>query len=223
MAHLTDPLSTVPSSTTKENATPAFTISSVLRSSIYDAPVQTYLSANPTVTNPLASAAVFYHHDEEPAPRVLLLQRAPADTLPLKWEVPGGSVDMGIGGDASLIHGAVRELHEETGLVARHVVRTLGVHREFYEEVVGENRTLTWRMVIFEVEVDLEEGGMGMGLGEGSLPRIKLAPEEHVQYLWCSEEEIRAGRCGNVELEFTHPDWTGIILGAFDSHRDSAS
>lgn len=221
MVHLTSP-TTVPSSTTKDKSPPSFTVSSLLQSTLYDAPVQTYLTANPTVTNPLASAAVFYNHHaspspEEAEPRVLLLQRAPADTLPLKWEFPGGSVDMGTDGDLSVIHGMVRELREETDLVARHVVRELGVQREFYEEVLGEHRTLTWRMVIFEVEVDFEGG---MGLGEGLLPKIKLEPDEHVRYLWCTEDEIRAGRCGDVELEFTHPDWRGIIVRAFKLHRD---
>lgn len=212
----------------------SFTITPTLQPTLYNAPVQTYLAANPTVTNPMASAAVFYHgsNTSEVPPRLLLLQRAPNDTLPLKWEFPGGSVDTD-GTDPSIINGAVRELREETGLVAKRVVRELGEHREFYEEVVGEGRMLTWRMVIFEVEVgfefyNVEELVEGEGEGKKEelrrkLPKVELEPDEHVRYLWCTEEEVRAGRCGDVELEFTDPDWRRIMLKAFELHRSGGS
>lgn len=215
-----------------------FTISPALQSTLYDAPVQTYLSANPTVTNPLASAAVFFHQPHRSPhrsqPRLLLLQRAPTDTLPLKWELPGGSVDLGPGdggssGDFSVIHGVVRELREETGLVAKKVVRELGVQREFYEEIPGQgdSRRLTWRMVIFEVDVDfgtVEEGqGEEEKIGLLLLPKVKLEPGEHARYLWCTEEDIRAGWCDGVELELTHEDWRGIMLIAFELHREGVA
>lgn len=210
----------------------AFTVSPALQATLYHAPVQAYLAAHPTVTNPLASAAVFYHHPGNnkkskppPPPRLLLLQRAPTDTLPLKWELPGGSVDVaGVasGGDASLVHAAVRELREETGLVARGVVRELGVQREFYEDVtVGGSsggtwqRLLTWRMVVFEVDV-----GFGGKEAEEGGPRVRLAPGEHVRYLWCTEEDVRAGWCEGVELELTDEEWRGIMLRAFELHRE---
>lgn len=46
--------------------------------------------------------------------RILLTQRDAAKTYPLLWETTGGSVTSG----ESSIQGAVRELEEETGLVA---------------------------------------------------------------------------------------------------------
>lgn len=209
----------------------ASAVSPALQATLYYAPVQAYLAANPTVTNPLASAAVFYHHpgnkkSKPPPPRLLLLQRAQTDTLPLKWELPGGSVDLpgssgeaggAGGGDASLVHGAVRELREETGLVARGVVRELGVQREFYEDVTvgGGQRVLTWRMVVFEVDVDFD----GKEEAEGG-PKVRLAPGEHVRYLWCTEEDVRAGWCEGVELELTDEEWRGIMLRAFELHRE---
>lgn len=273
---------------------PPFTIAPALQSTLYSAPVRTYLAANPTVTNPVASAAVFfddhhgYHRPSPPPPtnddddenninnnithnnkegekekgesRLLLLQRAPADTLPLKWELPGGSVDVDEDGDgdASLVHGAVRELGEETGLVGGRVVREVGVQREFYEEVVvGEGdgdrdgkaqggresrRTLTWRIVVFEIDVcgdgdgdvllvgqdDDDDGSDGEGCGEKGhgvkgFPLVKVAPGEHVRYLWCTEDEVRAGRCGDVELDLTDPAWTGIMLRAFELHRSGGA
>lgn len=252
MAHLATATTTTTSmSPPEDDSSPPFTVSPTLQSTVYNAPVQTYLSANPTVTNPLASTAVFYrrHHDhttrqegkettstsnlsstsdsKDNEPRLLLLQRAPTDTLPLKWELPGGSVDVNT--DPSVIHGAVRELREETGLEAKNVVRELGVQREFYEDVMGPDegarRTLVWRMVIFEMEVDFPgrsgEKEEEVEEKEGGGPHVRLAPGEHVRHLWCTEEQVRAGRCNGVELEFTHPEFKGIMLRAFDLHGGS--
>jgi 8-oxo-dGTP pyrophosphatase MutT (NUDIX family) len=46
--------------------------------------------------------------------RILVTQRSKNKTYPLKWEVTGGSV---LSGETAL-HGAVRELREETGIIA---------------------------------------------------------------------------------------------------------
>ena len=46
--------------------------------------------------------------------RILLTQRDPIKTYPLLWEITGGSITAG----ESSIEGAVRELAEETGLLA---------------------------------------------------------------------------------------------------------
>lgn len=46
--------------------------------------------------------------------RILLTQRDPVKTYPLLWEITGGSITAG----ESSIEGAVRELEEETGLLA---------------------------------------------------------------------------------------------------------
>ncbi len=58
--------------------------------------------------------------EPEPEPeleaRILLLQRAPTDSMPLRWEIPGGACDLE---DESLLHAAARELREEAGLRAR--------------------------------------------------------------------------------------------------------
>ena len=42
--------------------------------------------------------------------------------MPLKWEVPGGAVDLE---DETIRNSAARELWEEAGLVVRHFVRRI--------------------------------------------------------------------------------------------------
>ena len=63
-------------------------------------------------------------------------------------EIPGGKVDEP---DESLLHAAVRELKEETGLDATHVVRhitdmTFSIPRP-------KGRMEQWKKLIFEIEV----------------------------------------------------------------------
>lgn len=50
---------------------------------------------------------------------ILLLRRSASDTMPLRWEIPGGTVDTQ---DPSLLHGLTRELYEEAGLRATKVI-----------------------------------------------------------------------------------------------------
>ncbi|KAJ7060909.1 NUDIX hydrolase domain-like protein [Mycena amicta] len=178
-------------------------------SSPYNLPIAAYLAANPTVTHLMGTVAVFFSALSESL-RLLVVQRAPDDFLPLKWELPGGAVEPE--SDASVVAGALRELHEETGLTGRKVLRSLGI-REFN---TGGKTTpeCIWRMCIFEVAVD----GDGDGVEEGEYPAIKLDPAEHVAHLWVSEEEVRSGRCGDVVLEFTDQECVGILLRAFELH-----
>lgn len=156
-------------------------------------PATSYLAAHPGTTNILASAAVF---DQQQ--RILLVQRAPTDFFPLKWELPGGSVDVD-GGDGSVVAGAVRELYEETELVARNV------KREVMERKFEEGR---WRQGVFEVEVEVKE--------ELS---VRLDPKEHVAWMWVTEEEVREGRCGSMVLEYADLEWKELLLRAFQRHR----
>ncbi|KAJ4400239.1 hypothetical protein N0V82_010903, partial [Gnomoniopsis sp. IMI 355080] len=143
--------------------------------------------------NLLASAAVF-----DSQQRLLLVQRAPTDFFPLKWELPGGSVDVNRG--ESMVAGAVRELYEETGLVARAVTRRVGMERTFEEG--------RWRQGVFEVRVVKGEEG------------VRLDPEEHVAWLWVTEEDVRMGRCGGVVLEYAdEEEWRDLLLKAFEGRR----
>src|SRR4051794_19183220 len=55
--------------------------------------------------------------------RVLLIQRSAADTIPGKWETPGGGMD---DSDISILHGVARELLEETGMTASRIGPPVG-------------------------------------------------------------------------------------------------
>lgn len=187
----------------------SYTITPELLSSPYALSPEAYLAANPSITDIIGSAAAFYRPQPHSPPRLLLIQRSPHDFFPLKWELPGGSVDRGKNGDSSLVAGAVRELREETGLEAARVVRWVA-NREFPE---GDG-VRTWRQVIFEVEVR-EDGEIEEAMGG---PRVKLDPEEHVDYRWVTAEEVREGRCGEVVLEDAGPEWRAVLKGAFEMY-----
>lgn len=90
-------------------------------------------------------------------------------------EIPGGKVD---NTDETLLHAVAREVKEETGLDVTRVVRKVGEFGwgEFNKR---RGRHVVWRRLIFEVEVK-------------SLDTLALAPEEHQDYVFATEEEIMA-------------------------------
>lgn len=103
-----------------------------------------------------------------------------------------------------MIAGAVRELYEETGLVAR------VVKRELMERTFEEGH---WRQGIYEVEAVGEEGEVGQpGV-------VRLDPKEHVAFLWVTEGEVREGKCGSVVLNYPVLEWRDWLLMAFQRHR----
>jgi len=64
----------------------------------------------------LATGALVFN----PQNKILLVQRAATDSMPNKWEIPGGAADEE---DPSLLHACARELWEEAGLVATRLRR----------------------------------------------------------------------------------------------------
>lgn len=114
------------------------------------------------------------------------------------------------------------------------MVRHIG-GREF-----SEGTTRLWRVDFFEVEARFEfdpstktnerheepkgndnvEVSRSRGRDEGEVyPVVRLDPAEHVEHLWVTEDEVRTGWCGGVELVFTDPAWGDIMLRAFELHR----
>ncbi len=185
-------------------------------------PAKSFVTARPLITGAATGALVF---SRGPAgeDRVLLIQRAPHDSMPLRWEIPGGACDWD---DETMLHGLARELWEEAGLRLRSVVRQVGEERTFLTR-----RGLGVVKVVFEVEVETSaEAGSGEDVVPEVVPAVVLDPNEHVRFLWATEEECRAGKVAvlgssgeseGVDIEFTTADERAVILLGLQLRRES--
>jgi 8-oxo-dGTP pyrophosphatase MutT (NUDIX family) len=117
-------------------------------------------------------------------------------------EIPGGKVD---DTDQTLVHAAVRELKEETGLIATWV-RSKVAEFTFSDERPGRP-PITWLKLIFEVEVEDTN--------------VSLDPVEHQRCLFASEEEIINDLVGDVKLAYISPPNKAIKLEAFRLRKDA--
>ncbi|KAH8879926.1 hypothetical protein GQ53DRAFT_20313 [Thozetella sp. PMI_491] len=132
---------------------------------------------------------------------VLMIQRASHDSFPDKFEIPGGGVDKD---DATIIDAAVRELLEETGLVAKRVKCRVTDGSDGNKLHVFQNsRKTSWFCrVCFEMEVE-------------TYTDIRLDPNEHQDFVWATEAEVRDQRIGDRDVPITSVDMQSIILEAF--------
>lgn len=147
-------------------------------------PLSTFLTRNPQYTNLAIGALIFYPSTPTHPTRLLILQRASTEhAFPNLWEVPGGSSDPE---DPTILHSAARETFEETGLRLGRFVREVGKGVEF---VTGKN---TWVKLSFEIEVIEVHGRKAEGAVDDV--EIRLDPEEHQNYKWVTEQEIREDR-----------------------------
>lgn len=149
----------------------------------YNVSPASYLSAHPSITNLLVCAILI----DAPTQRVLLIQRAAHDGFSLKWECPGGSVELGV--DGTVLHALCREVREETGLTL--TLECINGVVDITEFEGSENTK--WRKVSFLV---LMQGSEGQG--------VKVNEEEHQDAVWASEEEVLAGQCEGKELIFAY-------------------
>ncbi|KAH7312691.1 NUDIX hydrolase domain-like protein [Stachybotrys elegans] len=152
-----------------------------------------------------AAVAAFVFDDKD---RVLLVQRASHDSMPNRWEAPGGAAD---DVDESMLHSAARELFEESGLRAKRFVR-------FVQEIPGSdigtvysNRTGARHFCRFAFEVGVEDCSC-----------VKLDPSEHQDFLWAGEEEVKVQRVGEREIPITTPAVHAHLLEAFKARKASS-
>jgi len=131
--------------------------------------------------------------------RVLLLQRAAHSFQPLLWELPGGRCESR---DDSVIASAVRELWEESGLVANNVVDVVGKY-EWLDH--GE----VWKKITFLMDVEHDDQGNG-------LPRVSIDPKEQKSFIWATEEDVIANQCDGIFLSWTSDEQKQTVLGAFE-------
>ncbi|POS76276.1 hypothetical protein DHEL01_v205330 [Diaporthe helianthi] len=191
--------------------------------SAYNVLIHDYLySLNETSATPklqgLATGAVIFstHHPADQPDRVLLVQRAPHDSMPNRWEVPGGAVDE----NETVFGGLAREVWEESGLEVRRFVACVtsnghgtGEGRRGAGDVFRTTRGRFIFKLTFVVEVRDSSA-------------VKLDPDEHQDYVWATEEECRAkvverskeGK-GPTTLVFTTSAQEESIMRAFEIRR----
>ncbi|KAI0456221.1 NUDIX hydrolase domain-like protein [Xylaria acuta] len=143
----------------------------------FNVPLGAYLATSPELLQGVCVGAFVF----DDADRLLLVQRAPHDSYPLRWEVPGGTIDAE---DESVLHGLARELWEETGLRACRVSGLVGKGYTFLTR-----RPLCVCKYSFVVDVEAFD--------------VKLDPNEHAAFLWVTEDEAKARKCGDVDLVYT--------------------
>ncbi|KAI5457789.1 NUDIX hydrolase domain-like protein, partial [Mariannaea sp. PMI_226] len=179
------------------------------------------LKANPSIDNLLAGAVVTNASNQ-----VLILRRSPTDSWPLKWEVPGGSVD--IPGDASMVDAAVRELWEESGLVATSVKAAVHLHpsapARIDEATNGDGTPKEEGETQVEMLDDLvvfrETGNtwakLTAWMDVKSCDEVVVREDEHVEWAWVTEEEARTCKFADGrELDFVSASVRLTVLEGF--------
>ena len=167
------------------------------------------------------------------------MQRSSHDSIPDRWEVPGGSSDLD---DRTILHSVARELWEETGLRLTRFNRQIGEGIAF--ETGQEPNKKQWLKLSFEVEVEILEVPStshahsykhhdSSGLGNTnqfadqhleSLP-ITLDPDEHQNFAWATEEDIKNSDPNRAvqdqgPFEIFNEEQRLLMLRAFELHRN---
>lgn len=154
--------------------------------------------------------------------RVLLVRRAAHDSLPNRWEMPGGSVDEG---DQTLLHACARELFEEAGLTATRVVRHAGAATaargddddprdpsgRVFTNSTGSKVIYGYTLVVEVNTARTDENGE---------PVVTLDPNEHSAYRWVTEDEVVQERAADgTEMPITVPAVRELLLQEFARRR----
>lgn len=163
-----------------------------------------YLSKHPDPRyNYLATGALVFDTSNPSLPRVLLIQRSGRDSMPNRWEVPGGGCD---DEDESILHSAVRELWEEAGLKTKSISYPID-RAHLFSSRSGK------KICKFNFLVEAEKNG------EGKFD-VTLDPNEHQRFVWATEEEVKTKRSGEEELEFTFEELENTVIEAFQQIKN---
>lgn len=124
-------------------------------------------------------------------PRVLLLRRSLSSNYGGYWEGPGGSCEQT---DATMLSALVREVFEESGLQVSKILDLVAIEDwECGKTVEGKTK----RAVKIFFLADVYKGNQQLHQqhhGElGWEHKVKIAPREHEQFQWATEEEVREG------------------------------
>ncbi|KAL1841552.1 hypothetical protein VTJ49DRAFT_6925 [Mycothermus thermophilus] len=190
-------------------------------------PSTTFLSTRPLIRGAATGALVFSRApvtatttadnandssqpSSEPEDRILLIQRAPHDSMPLRWEIPGGACDPE---DPTMLHGLARELWEEVGLRLKRVVREVGG-----EDVFLTSRGLAVSKVTCEVEVETPSPEEG----KEALPEVVLDPNEHVRFQTFASDDIRVLTTRHLPPPTTRPSRDAMGTPPPNLHGDQS-
>jgi 8-oxo-dGTP pyrophosphatase MutT (NUDIX family) len=133
--------------------------------------------------------------------KVLLVQRSPTDSMPNKWETPGGACDAE---DSNILIGAARELWEEAGLQVDAMLGQAG-RPYFFQTRSGKN--IVKYNFIAKPMADPHTGGNIV---------VKLS-DEHQDFVWASVDEVKSEKQGDKDLPFTTSEQKKVILDAFSA------
>lgn len=148
----------------------------------------------------IVAVALIYQTNSQGQDRVLLLRRVAHDYLGERWEPPGGTMDAD---DESILHACARELREEAGLTATSFVCVVSPGFDW----IHDNGV---RRVFFLARV--KEG-----------EQVKIDPEEHTEYTWATEEEVKDERMASGrEMPVTSSGVQRAILEGFRRNRTEA-
>ncbi|KAK1467378.1 NUDIX domain-containing protein [Colletotrichum melonis] len=190
---------------------PAFNLTYPPSLEPYNIPATTWLTANSKSWDGLATGALVFSPSTN---KILLLQRAAHDSMPLRWETPGGAADPE---DVSLFAACARELWEEAGLEAVEIVRIVSEGEGKDPGSVFTNRTGTRVFCRFAFEITVRDDDDG---GRGVEEMVRIDPEEHCDFVWASEEEVRRERVGEREIPITNGQMARLILDGFRRRRE---
>lgn len=191
-------------------ASTVFKVSPTINS--YNLSAQTWLEINNKTKeyNGLATACAVFHPTRT-TPHLLILQRAAHDSMPNKWELPGGAVDAT---DPTVLHGAARELLEEAGLHAQHFTHiiTEGPNAAPGQVFPNSTRTKTWCRFTFGVEVERTAGEGGC--------EVRLDRNEHQDFVWAMEQDVREQGNAEKKLPITKESMRAVMLEAFRLEKE---
>jgi 8-oxo-dGTP pyrophosphatase MutT (NUDIX family) len=189
----------------------------------FKVPLADFAAARPEFDGFAVGGYIFSHAD--PTPRVLLLQRALTDSMPGRWECPGGASELEV--DETLLDSVAREILEESGLHVSRIVDIVAV--DCWEHHRRNGATIRLSRYSFLVEVHesrQESAGNWQHVPTLQIP-VKLDPLEHQQFKWATEEEAQSSVQsvnGRYNLLFPHIGRQGRnILRAFEMIKERQS
>lgn len=188
-------------------------------------PLAKFLERYPKYRMLAVGACIFSPSSQNPS-RLLLIQRAATErSFPNLWEIPGGSSEFS---DPTVLHSVAREVFEETGLHLTKFVTEVGDGIEFRTSVKK-----LWLKLSFEIEVAelnhiseessqrasssiSKENSSNTNMMESVA--ITLDPEEHQNYAWVIEEDLRNYTVNTGPYPLVTEDQRQMLLEAFVLH-----